>query len=226
MNDHCKGVTKRYPLISGGGTQDVRVISEADLMRLIISSKLPAAERFERWVFEEVLPSIRKTGSYKLGYYENYVEQLENDLDDLKQIVSSFRACKGTFNIWEVSMQLFHAVPKLGDGNVRKTMADLVKHGLIQKDATAKNQQYYKPYLKDVRKGYYDVRILPNGEPEPILQNQIAVTSDGLLWIMRELQTALGREYFRERPVFDFTRHTQRRLYFDESASKRFMSCR
>ncbi|XJC73322.1 Bro-N domain-containing protein [Delftia tsuruhatensis] len=44
--------------------QDVRVISEPDMLRLIVGSKLPAAERFERWVFEEVLPSIRKTGSY------------------------------------------------------------------------------------------------------------------------------------------------------------------
>lgn len=40
------------------------IISESDMFRLIVNSKLPSAERFERWVFEEVLPSIRKTGSY------------------------------------------------------------------------------------------------------------------------------------------------------------------
>ncbi|MDD0937179.1 hypothetical protein LOD50_12475, partial [Xylella fastidiosa subsp. multiplex] len=34
------------------------------MLRLIVSSKLPAAERFERWVFEEVLPTLRKTGTY------------------------------------------------------------------------------------------------------------------------------------------------------------------
>ena len=64
MNDHCKGITKRYPLATDGGVQELRVISEPDVMRLICGSKLPAAVRFEKWVFEEVLPSIRKTGAY------------------------------------------------------------------------------------------------------------------------------------------------------------------
>jgi prophage antirepressor-like protein len=44
--------------------QEVRIISESDALRLIVNSTLPAAEQFERWVFEEVLPTIRKTGSY------------------------------------------------------------------------------------------------------------------------------------------------------------------
>lgn len=70
MNDHCKGVTKRYPLQTAGGVQEVRVLTEADVMRLIISSKLPAAVEFERWVFEEVLPAIRKTGSYSVPKVE------------------------------------------------------------------------------------------------------------------------------------------------------------
>lgn len=64
LSDHCKGITNRYPLTTGGGTQEMRVISEPDLFRLIVGSKLPSAVRFERWVFEEVLPSIRKTGGY------------------------------------------------------------------------------------------------------------------------------------------------------------------
>ena len=64
FSKHCKGVAKRYPLPTGGGTQEVRVLSEPDVLRLIIGSKLPTAERFERWVFDEVLPAIRKTGGY------------------------------------------------------------------------------------------------------------------------------------------------------------------
>lgn len=64
IKQHCKGVAKHHPLPTAGGVQDLRVINEPDLYRLIVGSTLPAAERFERWVFEEVLPSIRKTGSY------------------------------------------------------------------------------------------------------------------------------------------------------------------
>jgi len=66
ISKHCKGVAKRYPLQTTGGLQEVRIISEPDMMRLIVGSKLPAAERFERCVFEEVLPSIRKTGRYEV----------------------------------------------------------------------------------------------------------------------------------------------------------------
>ena len=54
-----------YPLIDNvGRTQQTRFISEGNLYRLIAHSKLPSAERFERWVFDEVLPTIRKHGAY------------------------------------------------------------------------------------------------------------------------------------------------------------------
>ena len=64
VRDHCKGGPKQTPLLTAGGTQQVRVISESDVMRLIVSSKLPAAEQFEKWLFEVVLTEIRRTGSF------------------------------------------------------------------------------------------------------------------------------------------------------------------
>ena len=60
----AKGVVKHHPLETPGGIQQVRFITEPDLYRLITHSKLPEAEKFERWVFDEVLPSIRKHGMY------------------------------------------------------------------------------------------------------------------------------------------------------------------
>lgn len=64
MSLHCKGVPEWYTLDTGGGPQKLRVISESDLMRLICGSKRPEAAQFESWVFEEVLPSVRKHGAY------------------------------------------------------------------------------------------------------------------------------------------------------------------
>lgn len=64
MKQHCKGVVKRHPLQTAGGVQELRILSEPDVLRLIVKSNLPEAERFEHWVFEEVLPSIRRTGGY------------------------------------------------------------------------------------------------------------------------------------------------------------------
>ncbi|HHT7855881.1 BRO-N domain-containing protein [Pasteurella multocida] len=67
LKDHCKekGVTKRYSLTEGG-KQELTFINEPNLYRLIIKSRKPEAEPFEAWVFEEVLPQIRKTGKYEV----------------------------------------------------------------------------------------------------------------------------------------------------------------
>jgi prophage antirepressor-like protein len=54
-------------LVTPGGIQSVAVLKEAGIYQLIFSSKLAGAEEFQDWVFEDVLPSIRKTGSYSLN---------------------------------------------------------------------------------------------------------------------------------------------------------------
>lgn len=70
--DHCKGVLKRDGVslttnqhgVTTEQTVEMNFIPEGDVYRLIARSKLPTAERFESWVFDEVLPSIRKNGEY------------------------------------------------------------------------------------------------------------------------------------------------------------------
>ena len=58
---HCRkdGVVKRDLIDNIGRSQQTAFIDEGNLYRLIVHSKLPTAEQFERWVFDEVLPSIR-----------------------------------------------------------------------------------------------------------------------------------------------------------------------
>lgn len=67
IRDHSKekGVTIRS-VLSNGGTQNKKFIDEGNLYRLITKSKLPQAEQFEEWVFDDVLPTLRKTGSYQV----------------------------------------------------------------------------------------------------------------------------------------------------------------
>lgn len=60
---HCKGSVK-HPVPTNSGTQIMNVITEGDIYRLTAKSELPGAEKFESWIFDEVLPSIRKTGGY------------------------------------------------------------------------------------------------------------------------------------------------------------------
>lgn len=63
ISRHCKDVVK-CDTLTNGGVQSLGFISEGDVYRLIMHSKLPSAEKFERWVFDNVLPTIRKTGAY------------------------------------------------------------------------------------------------------------------------------------------------------------------
>ena len=61
--DHCKGAVKRR-IPTAGGEQNMTIINESGLYSLILSSKLPTAKKFKRWVTSEVLPTIRKHGAY------------------------------------------------------------------------------------------------------------------------------------------------------------------
>lgn len=74
--------------VSGGWIKnEVMFINESGLYSLILSSKLPDAKKFKRWVTSEVLPTIRKTGSYSLPKVKNAVA-VQNDFE-MKLIVAS-----------------------------------------------------------------------------------------------------------------------------------------
>jgi len=65
ISKHCRqeGVAFRE-VLTNGGVQQMKFIDEGNLYRLIVKSRLPEAEKFERYVFEEILPTIRKHGAY------------------------------------------------------------------------------------------------------------------------------------------------------------------
>ena len=65
LKQHCRGVVKHHLTDSLGRNQEASFITEGDLYRLIMKSKLPSAEKFEAWVMDEVLPTIHRTGSYQ-----------------------------------------------------------------------------------------------------------------------------------------------------------------
>lgn len=64
LSRHCRSIVKRDTATSQGNISKMSFVPEGDLYRLVVNSKLPSAEKFERWVFDEVLPSIRKHGAY------------------------------------------------------------------------------------------------------------------------------------------------------------------
>ena len=88
IHDHCRYVLKRnvpHPQ-SESKTVQMMFVSEGDVYRLIVHSKLPSAERFERWVFDEVLPSLRKNGIY---ITDPLVKQFARDPDFAHAVVDA-----------------------------------------------------------------------------------------------------------------------------------------
>ena len=100
--DHCRYVLKRNVPHPQSETKTVQMlfISEGDVYRLIVHSKLPSAERFERWVFDEVLPSLRANGIY---ITDPLVKQFARDPDFAHAVVDA---------LYEQSERVNELVPK------------------------------------------------------------------------------------------------------------------
>ena len=81
ISTHCKGALKQG-VLTEGGKQEMLVIPEGDVFRLIIKSRLEKAQKFESWVMDEVLPQLRKTGKYEIA--NNFNNQNKNNVKKIK----------------------------------------------------------------------------------------------------------------------------------------------
>lgn len=101
VNDHCRAITKRSTPISGK-MQGINFIPEGDVYRLITHSKLSAAEKFEKWVFDEVLPTIHKHGAYMTP---DKLEEVLLKPDTLIQLAQNLKAEQEKRRALEVKME-------------------------------------------------------------------------------------------------------------------------
>jgi anti-repressor protein len=126
--DHCKGIRK-LGIPSEGGTQETNIIPEGDIYRLIVKaadqSRNPdikaRAERFERWVFEDVLPTVRKHGAYVTPAK---LEEIMNDPDAWIKVLTALkeeRAAKEQLQIEAIENQpkvVFADAVSVSDGAI------------------------------------------------------------------------------------------------------------
>lgn len=172
---HCKGSVK-YRVLTKGGEQELKFLPEGDLYRLITHSKLPAAERFEKWVFDEVLPSIRKHGGYIAGqesmsgdelmarailFAQSKINELESKnkqlLDKIQidkpkvDFAEAVGSCKGTISVGTFANVLFDTCGiKLGRNKLFKWMQE---NHILKKDTT--------PYQIYLNRGWFEVIEIP-----------------------------------------------------------------
>lgn len=137
VNDHCKGITKCYTPTEGG-VQALNFIPEGDVYRLIAHSKLPSAEKFESWVFDEVLPTIHKTGSYskpmsELEILQHSINQLVEQERKLKAIETQQGEQVKRLDIIDSRLEVLNGVNIEGTGRDRlnaMVRAYVVKKGI------------------------------------------------------------------------------------------------
>lgn len=143
LSDHVdeedKGVTK---CDTPGGMQDLTVINESGLYSLILSSKMPNAKRFKRWVTSEVLPTIRRHGLYAMDEVLANPDILINALLELK--AERERNANLEAMVAVQSQQMIEMQPKVSYYDVVLNCKDLVAISVIAKDygwsATKLNQ--------------------------------------------------------------------------------------
>lgn len=147
---HCKGVVKHDSFKEGG--QEVALIPEGDMYRLITHSKLESAERFESWVFDEVLPAIRQH-----GYYENpnmSTEMRAILMIDQKQVKMEQRMDRLEFDI-----PLYGSEADELSGHVKRKGVQVLggKEAPAYKDAEIRSRVYRDMYDQIKREfGIYD----------------------------------------------------------------------
>lgn len=91
VEDEDKGMTKT---VTPSGEQEMLIINESGLYSLILSSKMPKAKAFKRWVTGEVLPALRKNGVYETVKAQQHIEQLEATNDRLTMAIQSVSQAK------------------------------------------------------------------------------------------------------------------------------------
>lgn len=212
VRQHCKedGSVNHRVADSLGRMQEKKFINEPNLYRLIVKSKLPQAEQFEKWVFEEVLPSIRKHGAYmtdqvleqavtnpdfaiglltKLKEEKEKLAAAQQQIVQQQPLVTFAEACmqsNESLKVSEVAKLAAKHNIKIGQ---RQLFAKLREWNLMFKRST-------EPTQTAVEKGYFEiaqgVKQKPSGEP--FTWTTTYVTPKGQAYIIDRLKKEQEQE--------------------------------
>ena len=207
---HCRwGVKHDLPHPqSPARTIEMVFIPEGDVYRLISHSRLPSAEKFESWIFDEVLPTIRRTGGYVASedmFIENYLPFLDEPYRDLFRLQMTA--------IEKLNERIRHDKPLVEFANQVAGTDDLIDMNAMAKLAADKNFNIGRtrlfrwlkrtgvlmsnnlPYQRYIDRGYFAVKesvFEVNGLKKTY--RQTFVTGNGQLFIIGLLKKYYGKE--------------------------------
>ncbi len=183
-------------------TIEMTFIPEGDIYRLISHSHLPSADRFESWIFDEVLPTIRKTGSYSiLTKPDSYM--IDDPIERAKRWIEEYEEKKALVTKIEEQKPLVDFATQVSDTTglvdvgafakmCRKKGLDIGRNKLFtwlrEKKYLRDNNEPYQSYINS---GYFVVKeytYLKNGEPQ--IGQKTYLTGKGQQYIYNKLAEA------------------------------------
>lgn len=178
-----------------GGTQEMTVINESGVYALVFGSKLPSAKKFKHWVTSEVLPQIRKTGSYAspqltgeelmakaLIEANSVLARQSKQLEEQKPKVlfaDSVIASKGSILVRELAKLIKQNGYDIGE---KKLYRWLREKGYICKNSTEPTQMAMNLGLFEIV-----VRTIERGDDSPKVTRTTKVTGKGQVYFINKL---------------------------------------
>ena len=201
---HCKGVVK-FDTLTNGGIQTLNIIPEGDIYRLIVKAADQSknteirkkAEEFERWVFDVVLPTIRKTGGYVANddlFIQTYLPFADDQTKMLfKGVLETVRKQNEQIAAMKPKAE---AHDRFISGENLQTMAQVAKALGTGRNRLFKFLREQKilmsnnmPYQQYIDRGYFEVKETPKElGGRQINFTQTYVTAKGVDFIFRLLQ--------------------------------------
>ncbi|MFQ1048024.1 BRO family protein [Avibacterium paragallinarum] len=167
LKKHCKqaGIAKRY-ISYPSGKKEAIFINEPNLYRLIIKSRKPEAEPFEAWVFEEVLPQIRKTGKYSLEQKQLALSEPEKKYTfefteyELEQLAWLWFSHKRMNTLLADLYEPLNAIGSTFSGSVYSHAHEYHRH---HKESQATMQRLIEPFKQSTKLNWQ--RVIPKITP-------------------------------------------------------------
>lgn len=196
LNAHCKGAPIQGTLQTTGGPQTVRFITEGDMYRLIASSKLESDQRFESWVFDDVIPAIRRDGAYvasdgteddatlmarALVAANRQIERNAARIAALAPKAGMFDACMSGER-WQSFTEVARLLHQYDRTITRKRLFELaMDDGIITRDKQASKLGIDRGYVANYQApAYFDQTTGEQVRPKPYAK----VTSKGVSWML------------------------------------------
>jgi anti-repressor protein len=208
LREDEKGVVE---VQTSAGKQRIRVVNESGLYRLIFRSNTKDAERFKVWVTHEVLPTIRKTGSYLAPNvapampktFAEALRALADQVEETEALAARLEVVEPPALAWSAmadtsrdfsvgdAAKILSRDPSIETGEIR-LFRTLVEFGLLFVGKDDRGRKVYKPYQEHVDAGRLALRMgstweHPKTHERETGNPQARITVKGLAYLHRKM---------------------------------------